>query len=525
MRVTAEQWADLPPQRWDVCVVGAGPAGLTLARELANRGQSVLLIEGGGASGPGEAASLLEGEVRPQTHDFNGFPYPLDTSRDKGFGGASRRWKMPHGWRARALDPIDFEARAGVSAGWPINYDALIPYYRAAKRKLGLTLDEARADHWLSELIARSPFADSHTVVSRYFHRVSNTVFTDQLAWFSEHPEITLLMDATVTGLEQDAGSVTQATVRTLLGHTFSVSADRFVLAAGGLENARLMLAAKLGDAQDLIGKGFMEHPHVLTGFVRLKPGSLLAAYTRINPVGDAALEPILALSPAVLSELGLPNCGVWLRSISIKGVLSSLKNDLLTYVASRDVPARMVLDYARTFVGDIAVLGRLLLAKVVGKLVGRTRVGAVYRLYIESEQLPCEDSSVVLSQQTDVLGVPQLVLDWQLQPADFRTIRDTQAEIRSALEQAGKGTLFRLLGEERPAATIGIGNHHMGTTRMGLTHESGVVDTDCRVFGLDNVFVAGSSVFPSSGAANPTLTVIALALRLADHLAPDTTH
>ena len=137
----------------------------------------------------------------------------------------------------------------------------------------------------------------------------------------------------------------------------------------------------------------------------------------------------------------------------------------------------------------------------------------------MESEQIPNPNSRITLSTKLDKLGCRIARLNWELLDEDFSTIRRSQALIDDALKSKGIGRVSKWLGDETPPTTIGIGNHNMGATRMSESPKFGVVDANCRVHGLNNLFIAGSSVFPTAGAANPTLTIVALSIRLADHI------
>jgi len=277
--------------------------------------------------------------------------------------------------------------------------------------------------------------------------------------------------------------------VRSLAGTSFHVAARAFVLATGGIENARLLLlsdrvqSAGLGNGHDLVGRYFMEHIFLdAAADIRAPKGAISDFYTFGHWVNGRRVRGILGLHPDVRRRERLTNyCGVIVEP-------------------SANLPTRL----------------RNAIADVRGKPAPRA-----YQVKNVMEQAPNPDSRVTLGQDRDRLGCRRTVLRWRLSSLDKFTAHRAHAILGEELSRNGIGQLSSSMGSESDPWPVRVrgARHHMGTTRMHADPRHGVVDADCRVHGIANLYVAGSSVFPTSGAANPTLTIVALALRLAGHL------
>lgn len=524
-----------PPARDElratVCVVGAGPAGLTLADQLSADGVAVVLVESGsGSPAPGGADVTTAVNV--------GLPYSPASTRSSGVGGTSLRWDVdtplgPRFVRLKELDDDDIDGGVGVGVGgpaWPVGAEALHPHYRRAREVMGIpgTVDEDPAPH--ADLVHRR-FTFGRA-------EVFTTTVPDRLR---SRPHVTLLTGTTVTEvcLDEDGTRVTGVRGRTDACRDVRVHAGVVVLAGGAIENARLLLAgapavpAGLGNASDKVGRHFMEHPHYTAAVV--DPGgtgrtaSLRAQWDMSTSDGWPA-QRMFALSPAVRRREGLLNAAYKVKPYTSPASALGLGHDgtlpagtVESYLALRTTVRRRRPADARP--GDVARLvgaGPAVVAATLRRVAARARPGAVHHglhLKVMGEQEPTALSRVRLSARRDRFGVPLAELDWRLSAADTASMVRGYRRIAPALEQVLGGRLVPVLGEEGVVAPEG-GAHHMGTTRMSGSARSGVVDADCQVHGVQGLFVAGSSVFPTGGAANPTLTIVALASRLAGHLA-----
>lgn len=492
----------------DVCILGAGAAGITLAREFVGTRQSVCLLESGGLTPSREDQALYSGEVVGADY------HALERCRLRFLGGTTNHW----GGTCRPLDSIDFERRSWVpESGWPLSRDELLPYYRRAQTVCELGPLAYEVADWPS---LRPLPTSADDLVTRLFEKSPPTRFGSRYRRdLMKAGNVTTFLHCNVVELATNdaANAVTRARVATLDGRRFEVAAKTFVLALGAIENARLLLVSKraqpvgLGNAHDLVGRYFMEHPYVIAGSAVLSRGDWSSDLYTQHKVGNRRLAGFLTLSPESQRENELLNFGMTLyrkgkadTSNLLSDVVQGIEQDGETDSFSERLSAALANladaagDYYRDFWDEDA-----------------------FHVMHWMETTPRRDNRVTLDSQTDALGMNRVRLHWNLSPDDIATMRRTYSLVGEALGRAGIG---RLKVEFDEGATSfgpsqGWGCHHIGTTRMHDDATQGVVDRDCRVHGVANLFIAGSSVFPTSGAANPTLTLVALALRLADHV------
>jgi len=464
----------LPPVlEADIAIAGGGPAGIVLALELAEQGHRVCLLEGGGTDEPGTAADCYEGTQ-------SGRPYGLAGSRLRWLGGSSNHWG---GW-VRPLDGVDFVDKPHFPLpAWPFGEDTLQPWY-------------ARAAHWCEvpgtdydpdviALLERSsllPLGEQGSFRHEIFRFSPPTRFgqryADALAR-SEHVDCWLQLNA--VGLVQSDSTVRTLRAVTVNGEHTEVRAKFYVLALGGLENARFLLNQDVvpGNQSDFVGRCFMDH-------FGLTPGALLTSadlhYERGHLPGDDSMTVVTPHPDLIVNE-GLRNACMVLNPKSPDPLLPP------SYLHSPLFPQNE---------GD----------------------AMTYRCVMVNEPLPHPESRVTLGTEFDRLGQRRLHLHWHLPPEDFAAPLAMFQRWALELGATGLGRARRLVTEAPPDdQQTGIGYHHMGTTRMAASPDYGVVDADCRCWDHDNLFIAGSSVFPTAGFSNPTLTIVALAARLAGHL------
>jgi choline dehydrogenase-like flavoprotein len=506
--------------RADLCIVGAGPAGLTIARELAGGGLRICLLETGGLRGAGRAQELLGGESA-------GSPYPpLDRTRAAGFGGTSSIWTGG----CRPLDPVDFEPRSWIPhSGWPLARRELDDLYERAAGICGV----GSADHDPARCTTPDrPVLDLRsgrlrTLVWRLSPPVRfGAAFREGIA---RAGNVRVLLHAHALHLETGAGDrVAAVAAGTLDGGRFRVEARVFVLAAGGIENARLLLLSARGrgglaNAHDLVGRFFMEHPYVNAALLRLeRPRSAFALYA----LGDRrdrrrSVLGVLALDDDLVRRERLVRCGFVFppaykahAAHASKAMQSAL--ELQRSARIRALP-RGFGAHVRAVAAGAPTIAALALAKRADR--GSRPPRFVARAFLEA--VPDPDNRVTLGTRSDPFGRPYPHLRWTPGGLERRALRRAVEVLTDDLASAGIGRAAALPDDPATGwpASLGGGSHHIGTTRMSHDPRHGVVDPDGRLHGVPNVFVAGSSVFPTSGLANPTLTIVALALRLARHL------
>ena len=509
------------PPRYDLCVVGAGPAGITLALELESTGLRVCLLEAGGAVYEAETQRLFEGEVVAAQ-----YPALRDT-RLGALGGSTQVWA---GW-CRPLEPLDFEPRGWCSAsGWPIGFDQLRPYYARAHEICGLAAFDYDLEHWAAVLGNDKLLAADATFINQVFQVQIQDFGHRYRERFERSKTIDLMLHAPVTGLRVGRGTCTAVDIRTLEGHQFVVNADYFVLAAGGIENPRLLLlsgdspAGAPGNAHSLVGRYFNDHPYVDPGTLMLRDRSALRFY-RPSPVASSreagSVRGVLALRREVGERERLMH-GAFFFHPRYESHPVFARHEVKAFLRlwnkrkKRAVPGAGWAHLRRAARAPHLVAHALARKLAVGDgPAHRWRLRAMFETAFRFE------NRVTLSDEYDRLGRRRARVEWQLDDTDIDNMRRVTRLLGQAVREAGVGHLELAFPDEPSAwrsATEG-GLHHMGATRMHVDPQHGVVDENSRVHGTANLFVAGSSVFPSGGYANPTLTIVALAVRLADHL------
>lgn len=493
----------------DICIVGAGTAGITLARELIGAGMTVLLLESGGLEAARDTQALYKGANI-------GIPYfDLDKARARLFGGSSHRWHIEigeneMGVRLRPFDPIDFEEKEWVPySGWPFDKAHLDPYYDRAQTICQINPPAYDVAEW-QDSQKRPPLPLNGEVQTVIYKIGSRRPFTQEyIKEVTEANNITSLLQANVLEIEIDESgqTVSRLQVATLQGNKLHVSARLFVLAAGGIETPRLLLLSRqkhvdgLGNQNDLVGRFFMEHLHFWSGvFVPDTPDLFkkTALYNSIHHVDQVPIIGKLALAEEVLRREKLLNQNIQL----IPSYMSERFNYLP--ISGNGTATKLNNMYRK-------VRGR------IGKVLGREM--KVFRLANMTEQVPNPNSRVSLMMEKDALGQNRAQLDWQVTELDIQSAVRTQQLMDAALRQANQGRIhIQMKANELPKNLHG-GYHHMGTTRMHTDPKQGVVDENGRVHGLSNLYIAGPSIFPTGGYANPVLTIVALTVRLADHL------
>lgn len=518
MRLDARELADGTAIESDICIVGAGVAGITIARELQGSGQRVCLLESGGADLQPDANDAVRGPSTGYSY------YRHKLARARAFGGSSLLWPLEEGWRARPLDPIDFETRPGINpSGWPITRDDLQPYYERAQDVCDLGPATYAVTAWQEPGTPPLPLdGTAYTTMMQ----IGSTNFRRYLAELEAAEDVRLYLNATVTDIrtDHDPTVVDRVVVAGRDGGKIQVRARLFVLAGGGIDNPRLLLASRsrhrrgLGNDYDLVGRYFMERLSTRSGWIGARDPDLVSRSGLYSPhhVGSTRVEGVLRLHDDVIRREQLLNCIFFLlprsRAFTAEGMRSIAT---LTKGVKRAPRPSDTGRHLRNVLAGLATI-----AKVVReRLPGSAFPDRVLVVRPQGEQLPNPYSRITLDTRKDRFGVPRAALCWRLSDLDLWSIRRTQDLLDAELRSSGIGQLEHPLGEEDPPALFEGNKHHMGTTRMHGDPRRGVVDRHGKLHALTNLYVAGSSVFPTAGASNPTLTVAALALRLAEHL------
>ncbi len=512
----------------DLCIIGAGAAGISLACALIDSGLSVLVLEAGRLDFDADTQSLYHGE----NVSFNHFP--LEHTRLRYFGGTTNHW---NGMCAR-FTAFDLAPRPGIPhTGWPLSAETLAAYYPAAEHvcQLGrVAWDDLTGWQHAAGFPALPPMPATIMPGIAHWSPPSRfgEVYRDTLA---RAANVRVLLGANVQELIADdrAAHVERAEVKCLGGPRCTITAKRFVLALGGMETTRLLLLSQrqqpagLGNGSGLVGRFYTDHPGIDGLELRLMPSAAPAMrffLDRID-VGNTGLCGIFQPATALLEQEGLGNHRfTFSTGGEVPPGIDSVR--ALANVGS-DAEARTEVGrHLGNVLADIEDVANLAYKNVAGTKAGPfpTHTGPqslqVAVCHISAEQFPNPDSRLTLSSERDLFGQPRIRLDWRLQDRDMHTMRRGLTLFGRALATAGIGRLHlprELAGDFR--FLVDYAAHPMGTTRMSADPRQGIVDPDLKVHGIDNLFVASSSVFPTGSWYNPTLTIVALALRLADHL------
>ena len=475
----------------DIAIVGGGPAGISLALALADTKLNILLLESGGRNFDPKNQKMYTGAQSGRSY------IALDAGRLRFLGGSTNHWG---GW-CRPLDTVDFEAREGVPhSGWPFPKKALAPYYPRAQALV-------EAGPWLYDKAAASvtgqgaPLMLGEGGVYTSWFQFSKTRDSNLPTYFGHRyeddlkraPHLKTLLNANITGirLAPDAKRVDHLDGATLNGKHFTVKPRITVLACGGMENARLLLASNdvmtggVGNQNDLVGRFFADNPtprDVATLVVFAGPP---ASYYRDNLV--------LAGGPILLATFAPTND--FRRARRVMGSLTTVEQPV-----------------------DLDETGKAAVITTAIALGVDASSAKAYSLGCGMELQPDPERRLTLTDDKDALGLPRLKLAMRMAEADFSHYHDTLRELGRQLLASRTGML-KINRRESWSQNMDWGNHHLGTTRMSADPKQGVVDADSQVHGVGNLYIAGSSVFPTYGASNPTLNLVALTLRLADHL------
>jgi hypothetical protein len=470
---------------FDVVIIGAGAAGITLALQLSEAGVKTALVEGGGYTLSDSSQDLYKGITKEED-------YPLAGTRLRFFGGSTNHWG---GW-CHPFSNQAFKPRPSINyPGWPIDGQHLTPYLDKA---LNLVDIESSViwDPMFSDKPSSFDLSLSKSEFNEiYFNWSPPTRFkTRYLDRLRDYDTLTLSVNDSLINFEFTSdGEITGAVLRNLYSHEDRVICGKqFVLACGGIENARLLLHINaqndvdFGNRSGDLGKYFMEHPE-------------------FRDVGQ------LAILDKTYSHDSFPNA--W-DNWQLGFRFFHPSYDFIKQHNMLDVIIRMKIDDG---LNDSQIFEEL---SAKTNLTGQSNWQA-YTLDMVLEQPPLITNTITLSEQIDDLGVNKTILTWDVSDNEYYAARQTLLAFARFLVEAdiGRCKLAPWVFDEKIKPKHKIFGHHMGTTRMANTESEGVVDTNCRLFGTKNLYVAGSSVYPTSDSINPTLTIVQLTLRLSDHI------
>ena len=496
MLIDAEQLDDRSVLEAEVVIIGGGLAGLALARQLADAGIDIAVLESGGEKPDARTQSLYEGRATlgapgNATRDVSEY---LLASRQRCLGGSGNVW----GGKCAPLDPMDFESRDWIPhSGWPVTRRDLQPYYDRACDLLELPKfgkpDGPVAQLREGVLSMRSKlFTPRPRCYTRYTGG-NGPQYVQYKRAATDHARVRVYLRANVTRVQLSSagGAVQSLAVQCLNGRTHEARGRLYILATGGIENARLLLASSdihktgVGNHSDWLGRGFLVHTTIARRSTT--SASILRAPDEIAAYDIAAQDrPHVVIGSSDRAQ-------------------SQTRTGNFTATLAGDLRGA----------SDSASAVHTLIRRVAGSDGARQML-----IYFMVEQTPNRDSRLTLSaEHRDELGLPRVQLDLRYDDLSLETLQRMTASLGAELGRLGAGRLQWAESRDQLVQSMNLSRHHMGSTRMAVAPRDGVVDANCRLHGVDNLYIAGSSVFPTSGIANPSLTLLALGFRLGDHI------
>ncbi|MEP6514014.1 MAG: GMC family oxidoreductase [Parafilimonas sp.] len=508
MHVDARELAANTIIEGDLCIIGAGAAGISIALEWIGSPYKVILLEGGGFEYDDRVQELYAGKTTGQRY------YPLKSARLHYFGGTTNHWA---GF-CSTFDEIDFEKRDWVPhSGWPITRATLDPYYKKAHKNLDLGPYEYDWKYWQKQDPELKPVMKDESVVWNKIWQFSpptrfGTKYRDAIV---NAKNIHLYTYANVVDIaaNENVSAINEVTIKNYTGKQHTVKAKHFVLACCSVQNARILLAsnkqvpAGLGNDNDNVGRYFMEHLEIRSGELWLTKPNPLNLYSLNYGTTKARCE--LAIRKEHQAKHKILN-----GTASLTPLVIARKMKPMIDIWNTEDPQKNL----ENLFSGFGEAGKAAASVTPDNLIKS------YELFTRIEQAPNPDSRVMLDTEKDSLGMPRATLHWVLTPLEKHSLRKIYELIGQQIGRTdiGRVKMMEYLQDENDSSWpefTGGGWHHMGTTRMSDDPKNGVVDANCKVHGIANLHIAGSSCYVTAAAPNPTLTLVALSIRLSDRM------
>ena len=516
----------------DISIVGAGPAGITLAKELSKKNSiKISIIESGDLSFNLKRQKLNLGNCI----DFGNYPhenYSITHARIRQFGGTSNVWA---GWSG-PLEEEDFLQKNWIEeSGWPISYNDLKPFYEQSQSILNLSkfiYDESVFKYY-PKYLSKNYLKDFKNIFWQFSDppvKFNHKYFE----YFKTKENINLFLNHTITDLVKVENKITEI-ICYKNNKEIKFRSKYFVLATGAIENASILLNFQKKNSQanynnKNIGKYFMEHPHCTIGYGYTKNKNFISCYSKqkLKELDNVKFLSGIVIPKEVQKKNNITNCVSVLLPNNFLEIQSAV---ILRYNFALKAINLNLVNFIFQIIKEMKKIFLSLFEFFKNFISGKKKFYIISRI----EQVPNSKSKVYLSENKNDFGNYLPVLDWNMKKQDLETLFVNFNEIKSKIENNKLAEIYpfdfikkienikndttvkewnKILKKE----VFGVG-HHMGTTRMGLDKDFSVVDKNLKVHEIDNLYCAGSSVFPTCGFINPTLTIVALSLRLADHL------
>jgi choline dehydrogenase-like flavoprotein len=499
----------------DVCIVGAGAAGISIAKEFISTDIKVIFLESGGFDFEHRTQFLYQGE------SVNRNFLSLEFTRRRQFGGSTATWFG----RCYPLDEKDFEARSWLPySGWPISAGDLHPFYEKANHLFELgnyNYNEENLIHGYELDLKKFHFSPPTRFGEKYRSELSQ----------AKNIHVFLHANAVHIQLDENGERVNKIDCLTLQKKKFSVKSKTFILALGALETTRLLMASNdvqqngIGNHYDILGRFFMEHISLFDAALESVPSDAPKDLFKLNysfPQQNLGIVLAVGLSNEFREKNNLLNaCGFFVKRPAYKVDDLFFTKQFQDFIQISNILNHTMLPNLKSIKSFLkAVYNSPSFIQAIRKKFTQLP-NTSYGLQLQMESIPNPESRLTLSNKKDILGMPRLKLDWKLSRQDLDSYFRFRVSLHDELTKAGfKMRLIQHeVDEEGWPVSIVPSKHPMGTTRMHHDNKKGVVDEHCRIHNISNLYIASSSVFPTSGMANPTLTIVALALRIAENI------
>ncbi|MFL5616101.1 MAG: GMC oxidoreductase [Gemmatimonadaceae bacterium] len=486
--------------------------------EFKDAAQRVVILEGGGLEFESDSQALYDVAVAGASYTG------AREGRFRVAGGSTTRW----GGQALRLERSDFQVRDWVpNSGWPLEYEAITPYYDRAARFLGV--NDGKSDEALLAEFGITPPSFDPGAIKYHLSRWTTTpdLWKRYGTSIRAARNITLFLHANVTEaiLDNEHARLSHVTALSLHGHRLSVRAQEVVICCGGLETPRLLLANRqqcsngLGNDHGVVGRYLQDHAGAVVGTITPRDDAQIQHAFNLFHRNRIKYSIRCSAAAELQARERMLNASSSVMFIVDEDSAFAALKTAYRMVRSRSVSTDLWRLAARVVADPVT------LALPIVSYVFRNRTytpNARCRLALTVEQEPNPQSRVMLGRDVDQLGVPRLVVDWRLTDFTWLTVTRFLGILAREFEAVGVGSLVvdKWIAEKDAWRTKLVDHyHHIGTARMHVSPSKGVVDSECRVHGIANLSIASSAVFPTSGHSNPTLTILALSIRIADRL------
>ena len=527
MIIDANTLADSSQYTFDYCILGGGVAGITLANELLASGKTVCIVEGGDETFTMDSQSLYPPASKPREYEDPTY------DRLRFLGGSSNHWENS----TSEFNPSDFATKSWIKhSGWPIDYLDVKPFYARAAEYCGTGTDGYETKYWTEKLGQTDVLLQSGTIRSNIVKSSVPPVhfFVKHGRPLTKASNVSIFKNANLIDLvfDEKSSRVEKIVFVNYSGVKQSVAANKFVLCLGGIENARYMLIFNekyknsLGNSFDNVGRYFMDHPVLRAAKLYPKDKEKFSLFTMRTEVGERLLNGFIEISAEALKAEESSNIRVPLAPASNYVISEGIESfHVLGSAWEEEALPDHFGQHIVNVLSDIDMVTEAISRKTFSsKLFDYSEDFGGYDLPIMIEQTPKHDNRVYLSDELDKLGMKKILIDWTLHDDDIERMWKSLDVLGKELGRLNLGRLkiMREYEHRLRSDKLFFSHHHMGTTRMASSEKNGVVDKNLKVFNTSNLYIAGSSTFPTGSHVPPTLTLTALAIRLAEHLQED---